>query len=146
MKKIYYILGFIFIILVVLFLYIKKNIQDNIDGEISNISITNVSGILPMLITLKVDFKIINNSKFTLKLNNFNVKIIDTLTNQIVTENKVVKELKIPIGESTNEIYLENLQLLGNANNLLNDNANLLAIISFSFYGIKVEFEQEINL
>lgn len=146
MKKIIVIFGVIGLLLTILFIYTKKNIQDNISGEITNVTINNIKGLLPTLIDLKVVFKVVNNSKFTLKLKDFNIKIIDVLTNTLVTESKVIQTLVLNKGETESSLILNDLQLLGNANNLLNDNANLLAIISFSFYGIKVEFEQEINL
>ena len=146
MKKITVIFGVIALLLTVLFIYVKKNIQDNISGEITNVTINNIKGLLPTLIDLKVVFKVVNNSKFTLKLKDFNIKIIDVLTNTLVTESKVIQTLVLNKGETESSLILNDLQLLGNANNLLNDNANLLAIISFSFYEIKVEFEQEINL
>lgn len=146
MKKIIVIFCVIGLLLTILFIYTKKNIQDNISGEITNVTINNIKGLLPTLIDLKVVFKVVNNSKFTLKLKDFNIKIIDVLTNTLVTESKVIQTLVLNKGETESSLILNDLQLLGNANNLLNDNSNLLAIISFSFYGIKVEFEQEINL
>ena len=146
MKKIIFIFCVIGLLLTILFIYTKKNIQDNISGEITNVTINNIKGLLPTLIDLKVVFKVVNNSKFTLKLKDFNIKIIDVLTNTLVTESKVIQTLVLNKGETESSLILNDLQLLGNANNLLNDNSNLLAIISFSFYGIKVEFEQEINL
>ncbi len=147
MKKILVIISIIVSLLVILAVYVKNNIINNIGGKFNSFTISNISGILPTRADIDVNFDIINNSSFGFSVKSFKVKIYDFLTNEYITENRVIDELAIPIGVSTHDIKLLNNEIASNLNEFLAEGEKeYRAVVSFNVMWMNVEFEQLIKL
>ena len=106
----------------------------------------NIRGVLDPLADIKVFFEVINTSRFNFTVRDLTVKIYNKNTSEFLTENRVKTTMYIPIGVSTHNVELLDNRIVGDINSFLNGETKYLAIISFRFLGVKIEFEQLIEL
>jgi len=147
MKTFLIILGLLVAVLLVAYLVIKKNVEDNISGTFNSFKISNIGGgLVNPKADITLSFNIQNDSNYSFKLNTFKVKIYDNTTGEFLTENIVKETLLIPKGSSTHEVTLLNNKIIGNLQTFLEAKASYLAIVTFKIYGVNIEFEQQLEL
>ena len=147
MKTLLIILGLLVAVLLVAYLVIKNDIENNFSGTFNSFKISNIGGGLTNpKADITVDFNIQNNSSFDFTLKTFKVKIYDNTTKEFLTENIVKETLVIPKGSSTHQVTLLDNKIIGNLQTFLEAKTSYLAIVSFKIFGVRIEFEEQLEL
>jgi len=147
MKKTLFIIGFIVALLVVILLYLKSNVQNNITGEVEKFSVIRFYDILAPKVDINVQFKVVNNSEISFNVSDFKIKIFDVDTNTFLTENVLVQTLHIPIGVSYHDTQLLGNEILGNASELLNSSGKTIRVeVEFKAFLVDIKFEELITI
>jgi len=144
--KILVIVGLSLAVLLTLVIFIRDNIKDNISGSLVSFNLKNIRGILPTIADIEVNFDITNNSWFNFTIKDLKVRIFDSNSGTYLTENQVKKDMYLPKGLSRHEIILNDNNIASDLNEFLQGNAKYLAIVEFKVLGVRVEFEQQLEL
>lgn len=144
--KILIIVGLIIAVLLTVVIFVRDNIKDNISGKLVSFDLRNLRGILPTIADIEVKFDITNNSWFSFTIRDLKVRIFDSNTGAYLTENEVKTEMYLPIGISRHEITLKDNNIASDLNEFLQGNAKYLALVEFKVMGVRVEFEQKLEL
>lgn len=144
--KILVIVGLIIAVLLTVVIFVRDNIKDNISGKLVSFDLRNLRGFLPTIADIEVKFDITNSSWFSFTIRDLKVRIFDSNTGAYLTENEVKTEMYLPIGISRHEITLKDNNIASDLNEFLQGNAKYLALVEFKVMGVRVEFEQKLEL
>lgn len=144
--KILVIVGLVLAVLLTVVIFVRDNIKDNISGKLASFDLRNIRGILPTIADIEVKFDIINNSWFNFTVKDLKVRIFDSNSGAYLTENNVKKDMYLPKGTSRHEITLNDNNIASDLNEFIQGNAKYLAIVEFKVLGVRIEFEQQLEL